>query len=220
MHSLLPDHCSVVQEFGPGSDAPLLPAEAVAARGFSAARRKEFADVRRCARDALARLGVEPQPILLDSARAPRWPAGIVGSMTHCDGYRAAAVAWEWNTASLGIDAEPNALLPVDVVALVSSAVERRQLGQLAGAQPSICWDRMLFCAKEAVYKAWYPVQREWLEFSDVTIRFDPSRGSFDARLQSEHAARLRRKALVLTGRCVRERDFLMAAAVLTQQEQ
>ena len=140
--------------------------------------------------------------------------------MTHCDGYRAAAVAWEWNTASLGIDAEPNALLPVDVVALVSSAVERRQLGQLAGAQPSICWDRMLFCAKEAVYKAWYPVQREWLEFSDVTIRFDPSRGSFDARLQPEHAARLRRKALVLTGRCFRERDFLMAAAVLTQQEQ
>lgn len=204
MHSLLPGHCSVVQEFGPGSDAPLLPAEALAARGFSAARRKEFADVRRCARDALARLGVEPQPILLDSARAPRWPSGIVGSMTHCEGYRGAAVAWEWHTASLGIDAEPNAPLPVDVVALVSSATERRQLGQLAGAQPSIRWDRLLFCAKEAVYKAWYPVQREWLEFSDVTIRFDPSRGTFDVRLQPEHAARLCRKALVLTGRCVR----------------
>ena len=206
----------MVQEFGPGSGAPLLPEEEIAARGFSASRRKEFADVRRCAREALATLGVEAQPILLDSARTPRWPSGIVGSMTHCEGYRAAAVAWDWNTASLGIDAEPNASLPADVEDLISSAVERRQLGQLANARPSICWDRVLFCAKEAVYKAWYPVQREWLEFSDVTIRFDPSRGRFDVQLRPEYAAVLRRKSLVLTGSCARERDFVIAAAVLT----
>ncbi len=206
----------MVQEFGPGSDAPLLPAEELAARGFSAARRKEFADVRRCAHEALARLGVEPQPILPDSARAPIWPPGVVGSMTHCEGYRAAVVAWERNVASLGIDAEPNAPLPVEVVTLVSSAAERRQLRQLSGAHPSMCWDRLLFCAKEAFYKAWYPVQREWLEFSDVTICFDPARGAFDVGLPPGHAAQLRGKALVVTGRYIRERGFLMAAAVLT----
>jgi 4'-phosphopantetheinyl transferase EntD len=219
MHLLLPSHCSVVQEFGPGQAAPLLPEEALIARGFSPVRRTEFAQVRRCAREALASLGVRPLPILPDPARAPRWPPGIVGSMTHCEGYRAAAVAWQWNSTSLGIDAEPNAPLPRDVVLMVSSSIEREHLRLLADARPCVSWDRLLFCAKEAVYKSWYPIQRQWLEFSDVAIQFDPFRESFSASLQPGYAARLRGESLALSGRWARRQGLLLAAAVITQLE-
>ena len=50
--------------------------------GAVAERRREFATVRCCARDALCRIGVIGVPILPDSERVPRWPAGVVGSMT------------------------------------------------------------------------------------------------------------------------------------------
>lgn len=77
-------------------------------------RQREFATARSCARTALARLGVPPVPVLASPRGAPRWPAGVVGSITHCDGYRAAAVAYTRDVVSLGIDAEPDEPLPND----------------------------------------------------------------------------------------------------------
>ena len=56
-------------------------------------RRLEFDTVRHCARQALGELGYSPAPLLKGEWGEPQWPKGIVGSMTHCQGYRAAAVA-------------------------------------------------------------------------------------------------------------------------------
>jgi 4'-phosphopantetheinyl transferase EntD len=40
----------------------------------------------------------------------------------------------------------------------------------------------MLFCAKESVYKAWFPLTRQWLDFADLSVTLGLD-GTFSARL-------------------------------------
>lgn len=143
------------------------------------ARRAEYAAVRGCARTALRELGLPDAAVPAGPDRAPVWPAGVVGSMTHVDGYRAAAVGRAQTWVGLGIDAEPLAPLPPAVASLVMSEDERVAL---ARTDPALCADRVLFSAKESVYKVWYPVTRSWLGFEDVHVRLEPD-GTFVARL-------------------------------------
>ena len=67
-------------------------------------RVREFTTVRACARLALERLDLR-RPVQVPGPRGePTWPTGIVGAMTHCQGYRAATVARASDFHSLGID--------------------------------------------------------------------------------------------------------------------
>ena len=167
------------------SDAPestMFSSEAAAVADAVAGRRREFATVRCCARRALQQIGVPAVPILPDVDGAPRWPAGVVGSMTHCRGYRAAAVARSREICAVGIDAEPHEPLPSEVLDLVLRREERARLTALPRVQPQVHWDRIVFSAKEAVYKAWFSLTRQWLDFPDVctTVQVD---GGFSARV-------------------------------------
>ena len=178
--------------------------EAAAVAGAGAERRREFGTVRWCARKALRHLGVSAVPILPSEDRAPRWPVGVVGSMTHCAGYRAAVVARSGELCGVGIDAEPHAALPPDVLDFVLRDEERARLHTLADADPALHWDRIVFCAKEAVYKAWFPLTGRWLEFEDVSIAVQLD-GTFGARLDGAGPAGL-------SGRWKVERGLILAA--------
>jgi enterobactin synthetase component D / holo-[acyl-carrier protein] synthase len=157
--------------------------EAAAVAGAGAERRREFGTVRWCARKALRQLGVPAVPILPNEDRAPRWPVGVVGSMTHCAGYRAAVVARSDALCGVGIDAEPHAALPPAVLEFVLRDEERARLPALADAGAALHWDRIVFCAKESVYKAWFPLTGRWLDFEDVSITVQLD-GTFEARLR------------------------------------
>jgi 4'-phosphopantetheinyl transferase EntD len=172
--------CAEMYEDAP--ETAMFPSEAAAVANAVTERRLEFGTVRFCARHALRRIGVAAAPILPDADRAPRWPVGVVGSITHCPGYRAAAVARSDELCALGIDAEPHAAVPEGTLELVLRDEERPRLLAFANAHPDLHWDRILFCAKEAVYKAWFPLTRRWLDFTDVstTLHLD---GTFLARL-------------------------------------
>lgn len=172
-----------VESFGPPADAPLFDEERSVVAHAVERRRREFADVRECARRALGRLNVAPAPILPGLSGSPVWPAGIVGSMTHCDGYRAAMVAGTLDAISIGIDAEPHRALPDEVVDMIETPAERRQRLLFSSAAPDIHWDTLLFCIKESVYKAWFPLTRVFLEFDQATVAMDPARRSFQAEL-------------------------------------
>jgi 4'-phosphopantetheinyl transferase EntD len=139
-------------------------------------RRREFTLVRGCARRAMEKLGVPPQALLPGHQGAPQWPAGLIGSMTHCEGYAAAALARATDLASLGIDAEPHLPLPENVLPSVALPDEDRRLRGLAGEHPGVHWDRLLFSAKESVYKAWFPLTGKWLDFAeaDIEVFMDP----------------------------------------------
>jgi 4'-phosphopantetheinyl transferase EntD len=149
------------------------PEERLVARAVEK-RRRELTTGRHCARQALARLGIAPGPILSGPAGEPLWPAGIVGSITHCAGFRAAAVARSTEMATVGIDAEPHEPLPEGVLEVVALPAERIRLDRLAGHDPTVRWDRVLFCAKEAVYKAWYPHAQRMLDFDEAHIDLHP----------------------------------------------
>jgi 4'-phosphopantetheinyl transferase EntD len=148
---------------------PLPDEEPLIARSV-AKRRNEFVTARHCARLALAELGISPAPILKGDKGEPCWPDGVVGSLTHCDGYRGAVVGRAEQVRSVGIDAEPHGVLPNGVLEAVSLPAERCEL---AAMPDGLHWDRILFCAKEATYKAWYPLTHRWLGFEDAHIIFD-----------------------------------------------
>jgi enterobactin synthetase component D / holo-[acyl-carrier protein] synthase len=179
---ILPAAVATAEARADAADAALLGGEeAVVARAVEK-RRREFATGRACARRALERLGLPPAPIPSGERGEPLWPAEVVGSITHCDGYRAAAVARTAEMLALGIDAEPNQPLPDGLAGDIARAEELPRLAELAAAQPSVHWDRLLFCAKESVYKAWFPLAQRWLGFEDAVLSIDP-RGAFSARL-------------------------------------
>lgn len=145
-------------------------------------RRREFTTVRHCARTALAKIGIPAVPLLPGERGAPGWPPGVVGSMTHCAGYRAAVVGRDDSVRTAGIDAEPHDALPDGVLDAISLPAERAMLTTLTTADPAVHWDRVLFSAKESVYKAWFPLTRRWLDFEEAELTLSPD-GTFHARL-------------------------------------
>ncbi|WP_371934847.1 4'-phosphopantetheinyl transferase [Streptomyces sp. KL118A] len=177
---------TVVETHDDPADAVLFPEEEAVVANAVAKRRNEFTTVRHCARTALARIGVPPAPILPGHRGAPGWPDGVVGSMTHCAGYRAAVVARAGEVISVGIDAEPGEpLRDPDVLNLVADETERAVLASLGSRQPATPWDRLLFSAKESVYKTWFPLTGRWLGFEDARVELAAD-GTFTARLLVE----------------------------------
>jgi 4'-phosphopantetheinyl transferase EntD len=186
IEEILPSCVVASEAMGDLPGALLFPQEEALLAGAAGKRRHEYVTARACARTALAKLGVPLAPILSGPHGAPRWPAGTVGSITHCPGYRAAAVAWKRNVMTIGIDAEPHRALPEGALVAVATDADLAHLAVLTAAQPRVCWDRLLFCAKEAVFKAWFPLARRWLDFADASIQFDPAAATFAARLLVE----------------------------------
>jgi len=146
-------------------------------------RQREFAAGRACARALLARLGFEPAALLRASDSAPLWPRGAIGSIAH-DGRRCAvAVARAGQFSSLGLDIEPDEpledelwpelFLPRELATL--AACSRQERGRVA---------RVLFSAKECVYKCTHALVRATLGFQDVEIVLARGSERFQARLR------------------------------------
>ncbi|WP_205877433.1 4'-phosphopantetheinyl transferase PptT [Mycobacterium camsae] len=214
--SLLPG--TLVDELGhaelysdPPDLAPLPEEEPLIARSV-AKRRNEFITVRHCARVALGEIGVSPVPILKGDKGEPCWPDGVVGSLTHCTGYRGAVVGRDGRVRSVGIDAEPHDVLPNGVLDAISLPAER---AEIPAVLPSgLHWDRILFCAKEATYKAWFPLTKRWLGFEDAHITFTAD-GRFVSRILIDPSALSGPPLTSLTGRWSVERGLVLTAIVL-----
>jgi 4'-phosphopantetheinyl transferase EntD len=201
IEEILPAGIAHAEAFDDSAEVALFPEEQAVITRAVDKRRREFTTARHCARIALAQLGCPPVPLVPGPKGEPRWPDGLVGSMTHCAGYRAAAVARSRELRAVGIDAEPHAALPEEALDLAASDAERERLERLAHARPGVHWDRILFCTQEAVYKAWFPLTRRWLDFADVstTLRLD---GTFRARVPGDS----------FSGRWVVDRGLVVAA--------
>lgn len=147
-------------------------------------RAREFAAGRLCARRALAQFGIVNFPIGERDDHRPQWPEHLTGSITHTDGYSAAAVGERQRFQAIGIDAESIGSVSEDIGSHVLLASEMDWLESLpAPEQAKVA--TLLFSAKEAFYKCQYEVTGQWLEFKDITVDFfgwNLDRGSFAVR--------------------------------------
>lgn len=161
-----------------GQAGPMPGVEAAAMARAVPARRAEFAAGRHAARQAMVRLGLPAQPVPMGEDRAPLWPAGVTGSITH-HGALALAVACRAGTRTLGLDAEPDEDLPGDLLDQICDSDER---DWIAGCDRPLRWARLVFAAKEAAYKCQYPLSRTLFGFDAMTVRVDPVAGTLAAR--------------------------------------
>jgi 4'-phosphopantetheinyl transferase EntD len=155
------------------------PEEAAAVARAIEKRRREFAAGRACAREALAQLGAEAPAIPVGPERAPVWPLGFVGSITHCDGFCCAVVAPRTTAASLGVDAEDAGRMDAAAARLILRPDEADWLARRPAPADSD-WTKLAFSAKEAVFKCVHPLTGARLGFHGVAIRFFDS-GAFEA---------------------------------------
>ena len=179
---LLP--ASVIVVDGPIGDetASLLPEEQEEVRAAVAKRHREFAASRAHTRRALAQLGIAAGPLLSSPDRDPIWPDGIVGSISHMEGFCAVAVARSSDVRALGIDLEPDVPLERSLWRLIATDRERQWLeGLPEGSRGRAA--RLLFSAKEAFYKCQFPSTREPLDFRDVELEVEPALGEFRVTL-------------------------------------
>jgi 4'-phosphopantetheinyl transferase EntD len=220
---LVPASVAAVEAFADTDGAPHPDEEPLVARAVDK-RRREFVTTRACARTALRRWVAEPGPILAEAGGAPIWPGGFVGSLTHCAGYRAAAVGRAVDVAAIGIDAEPHEPLPPEVVGAVMSPAEQAALDRHRADRPGQHWDRMLFSAKESTYKAWFPLTGRWLTFREAEVTFTGAviadgpfaGGSFTSRLLVPGPVVGGVRVSTFEGRWRVGRGFLVTAIVVT----
>jgi 4'-phosphopantetheinyl transferase EntD len=163
---------------------PPLPEEARLVDKAVARRKAEFAAGRACARRALERLGVVGFALLNGEDRAPLWPPGIVGAITHTGplpgGFCGVAVARAAEVRAVGLDAEEARPLEERLWSYVLTASERRALAPAdPAAQGRLA--KVVFSAKECFYKAQYPLTRQYLRFDQVEIALDLAAGAFEA---------------------------------------
>ncbi|GAA2695546.1 4'-phosphopantetheinyl transferase family protein [Actinoplanes palleronii] len=208
LDQLLPYPVRSAVAFTDDPDEACYPGEEALVASAAPGRRREILTARRCAREALQALGRAPAPILRGPRREPIWPDGVVGSITHCAGFRAAVVALAGDIASVGVDAEPHAPLPPRVLGTVTTPADRDLLARLAVTHPDVCWDRLLFSAKESIYKAWFPVTGRWLGFEDARLDIDPEAGTFTGHILIDGP--LSR----MSGRYLVERGLILTAVV------
>lgn len=154
------------------SGMELWPEEQTVIARAVAKRCREFTAGRACARAALGHFGIVSTPIPSGRDRAPVWPTGFVGSITHCDGFCAAVVARNSTMRGLGLDAEPAIPLEPELMQYICTASERDQLAVRPELTPGM-WGKLIFSAKEAFYKSYFQVTQTSLDFCDVVLTFD-----------------------------------------------
>ena len=210
---LFPAGAVVAELHGPGDTGLLLPLEARRLGKAVPKRAREFAAGRLCARRALAEFGILDFPLEAGDDRAPIWPRGMVGSITHTAGFCAAVVADRTCAASLGIDSEVVGDIKIEIWSSVCLPIEIDWVRSLPAAEQTAAV-ALIFSAKEAFYKCQYPLSRETLGFHDV--RAETQGLGFEGAFRIHATRRIAlQSALPLGGRYLFHEAFVSAGLSL-----
>lgn len=145
-------------------------------------RREEFSTGRLCAHTAMLSINPheKPHPLLPGKKREPLWPDGLIGSISHSANSCLAVVSVDRSIKSLGVDIEKREGIKPGVRDLICQTEELAMLGEYE--QNPEAW-KLIFSAKESVYKALFPILQRWIGFSDATLQFDFEKQSFTASM-------------------------------------
>lgn len=212
LRAMLPETVAVAVRPTAQTAPPPYPAEQGVVANAVPRRQQEFAAGRAAARTAMAALEFPASAIATGADRAPVWPAGLIGSISHTDTICAAVVAPARALRSIGIDLELDADLPSDVLEAICTTAERAWLSGLPPAQQGRA-ARLIFCAKEAFFKAQYPVTGAMIGFDAACITPDIAAGRFTLTICNpigEFAA-----GAVIAGQAARVAEHLACTVVL-----
>lgn len=158
----------------------LLPAERAALSPRAAQKRiQEFAAGRNAARTALAQAGfTEQQPILIGTARMPLWPDGFAGSITHTATLAAACVASSNSVKALGLDVEEiQKDFDLRIQERIATTAELSSFP--CGLYSETIKTLLIFSAKETIYKAYYPMVKQYFGYDTVALECQPEQNCF-----------------------------------------
>ena len=172
---LCPPGVVAVELSGAARAGDLYPKELDETDNFGEKRRAEFSAGRLCARRALAEFGIVNFPLQINDDRRPRWPDGIVGSISHTSDYCAVLVARVTDVSAIGFDVERTERIGEELWNALFTFRERERLRRLSSARCAID-ATIIFSAKEAFYKCHFAHSPSWLDFSDVEIEIVPGR--------------------------------------------
>ena len=168
-----PDHISFcLLPIHSTSNQKLHPAEENYFSQLSSVSRKEhYRSGRICAGEVLSKLGARGQPVLRDpQTREPLWPEGISGAITHSGNWAAAAAGKTSDVSGIGIDLE-------DLERQVDSRISRHVCIPEEQKWLQECEEdcleqnlKIIFSAKESIFKAFFPYTRTYLHFHDARI--------------------------------------------------
>jgi enterobactin synthetase component D len=147
-------------------------------------RQAEFLAGRICAREALHHLTGTASIPELGEDRAPIWPAGICGSISHSHGLASALVARHGHWRGLGLDLEtPLCASRAERLAKeILTPAEQQRMGQLDPIQQA---ERvtLTFSIKESLFKALYPLVGQRFYFHDAELLVSNAEGQVQLRL-------------------------------------
>lgn len=166
---LLPEAVATAGLEGEGDPALLLDGERSLLERAAPQRAREIAGGRICARRALTCFGLGHVAIGATHDRRPQWPAQVTGSITHTQGFSAAAVGDRRRFRAIGIDAERAGAAAQEIWSQVFLPAEQDWLDGLPSPL-QVTTATLMFSAKEAFYKCQYEITGQWLEFTDVAV--------------------------------------------------
>lgn len=178
-------------------------------------RRREYTAGRVLARRAAAKLGLGAIEVLPREDRAPRWPEGVVGSITHTRGHVAVALARADALRGVGLDVEQAEPLKHRLWDMICTDEDRAMLDRYPEPERSRL-AKIVFSAKEAAYKAQFAITEQFLGFSAMHIDLDVAADRFLATFRQE-AGEAFAPGDVLEGRLLRT-DRLVATAVVIER--
>jgi len=215
MAALLPRGVVAYEMKGLCSADSLLVAERDCLAKASAPRLQEFAAGRACARAALSALGWSAGPILVGADRSPVWPPGFAGSISHTMGYCLAVAAKRSDAGaairSLGVDAETMGSVTSDLWPHLMRDEEVNHLLRLGEAEQAV-HASLIFSAKEAFYKAQYPLTHGWINFEDVAVELGDS--TFVATLRNTDLP-IAKQALTFEGKFRIDYPYVVTAMAI-----
>ena len=131
-------------------------------------RKTEYLAGRWCAREALRILGFEGIPGM-GADRAPLWPGGTVGSITHSKGSAEVMVADARYWLAVGLDTE-QWLTAERADRLCRELLTSEERDHLKGLTPIQRANRitLIFSAKESLFKALYPLTGKRIYLHDA----------------------------------------------------
>ncbi len=176
---LLP--AGVASSAGPitASYPPLAEPELAATGRMSPRRMQEFSAGRAHARAVLQELGLRAPVVPVRADRGPLWPDGFVGSISHAGELALAVAAPSAVMRAIGVDLEPG--LPLDQD-LLNRVCRPEEIGRLKASARPLHQAKLIFSAKESVYKCVAPLMEVFLDFADLEILFHSADETFCTR--------------------------------------